>query len=135
MSRKLLGELPIAASGEIDELPEVLMRTLIGDDLSSDKIYAPRKEALAQMFRYVQKIIYCVCELGDVGDWSMSREEIDLTFRGLDSINVVCVYRQIFTTCNGRLGMGPRCMEPGDIICVFQRRADTAHITARASRC
>jgi hypothetical protein len=53
MSRKLLGELPIAASGEIDELPEVLMRILIGNYLSSDKIYAPRKEVLGQKFRCV----------------------------------------------------------------------------------
>jgi hypothetical protein len=120
ITRKLLSETPHTALGEIVRIPEMLMRTLVGDYIHLDDSYAHSEEILGKMFHSVQKFVYRVCELGDLEDWSMSGEEIDQKHRCLEAINSVCVGRRFFTTSNGRLGMGPQRIEPGDIVCVFR---------------
>jgi hypothetical protein len=120
MSQKLFGGPSDNTLGKFDNLPEILMRTLVGNYFGGKKSYAPSKEVLEKMFHSLQKVIHRVCELCSLEDWSMTSEEIDQQRLCLEAINAVCNGRRFFTTSNGRLGVGPPRIEPGDIVCVFR---------------
>ena len=101
-------------------VPDALLRTLIANLLRQPDEYAPDTKHLEEMYSAWEKYLECKRDHPDDLTTSFNKQEVQLRRKYLltaDSVRTGCVF---FVTHNGRIGLGPRNLTAGDMICVFK---------------
>ena len=107
-------------SGSQHGTTDALLRTLVANLLRLPQEYAPDSPNLEAMFTALEIYLEQIRDHSDSWSESLTSEILLVGERYLYSLDFACKGRVVFATHEGRLGLGPRDTQSGDMICVFR---------------